>query len=141
MEIKSIAEVLDLLNDIRKYLYKTTKIDPVVAPKLVTSPAIQFSVIKGIIYKSRMLYQSQGKWFVDVPRHPTYIKCTLIPCVRSDFKPGDVVFMEISDDKHFQDLENYYIILNSKEAACWCDSGEVHTTNCDFNYHYKVEIE
>lgn len=140
MEIKSIAEVLDMLKSIQEYIYKTTKPPAVLHDPRVTPLDIQFTVNKGIIFHGKMLYMGQGSWLVDVARSPMYTACSLTPIARNYLKPGDVAYMTSDADADFEDLDDYYIILNETEAACWCKSGEVHIVNCSFEYYYKVEI-
>lgn len=146
--IQSMAHVLDMLGEIKKYLYDVSKNGPAKqAPEIRTPPNLRFQTSSdaysaGILYEkqSLMLAKYHGHWVVDRVHRHCYSECILTPCKREDLKMGDVAYMSSDDEPDFTGLDDYYIMLDDDKAVCWCDRGETHIIIDKFVYNYRVEV-
>lgn len=146
-----MAHVLDLLEDIKKYLYVRSREqdDGHIAPDVVYTSKIRFQTCSdthsaGILsgQQSLMFAKYQGHWVVDQVRRSCYSKCLLTQCEHNDLKLGDVAYMSSEDKLNFENLYEYYIILNDDRAICWRKSGEIRIVLkiCLFVHIFKVAV-
>lgn len=142
--IASTAQVLDMLEDIKKYLYVQSKKQDAGHTSLNlfrSPPGIEFSKEGGLRFQDKMLYWKDVMWQVSPLHHNRYSTCKLTPCTRSDLRPGDIAYMSLHKEHDFCCLGDYYIIISGDEAVHWEGSGNVTISIVNFDYNYRVEIK
>lgn len=148
-QIQSMTHVVDLLDEIKKYIYVRLKEqEPIrsIGHDIRSSGGIVFCISAGresagIVFQRRKLFLDVIKqWGVKSTTLTAYTECLLTPCERNELKEGDIAFMTNSDGYGYNKLKDYYIIVNEQEAVHWSVLGDVHICLDNFTYNFKVEV-
>lgn len=146
--IQSMAHVLDMLEEIKKYLYVQQQdakqtLDAVRTPSKIGFQTCSRNHSAGVIcgQQSLMFAKFQGHWVVDQVRRSCYSECLLTQCEPNDLKSGDVAYMSSKNIPDFENLSDYYIILDADKVICWDESGEINVLDKNsFVSIFKVKV-
>lgn len=147
-QIQSMTQVLNTLDDIKKYLYVRSKEQDAghIAPDLRTPMTVSFAPVcslysAGLVYNSQVLQYmaSHNIWEVNRLLVDCLSQCTLTLCERNDLKPGNVAYMTNEKEPDFEDLDDYFIITKNDEAVHW-RGGNIVICDQSFTNIFRVEI-
>ena len=62
----------------------------------------------------------------------------LVPINREDLKPGDVVYRSDTEDRSFDQIDDYGIVLNPDETAYPTYENEIHIDDLEYSFWWKV---
>ena len=139
--ISGIAEVLDMLENIKVFLTKSD--DPKITGQCINFQMSTTEYTAGIVREGQVLLlsKSKGIWMITpggIIR--TYQQRKLERIKRCDLQTGNIALMTSEREPDLSLLAKYYLILDEEHAACWCVDGSVEICKQKWGRCWKVVI-
>ena len=123
------------------------QIEKLLGSKLRTPDNIRFNAgPEGFVYglffnNDKQALGFSGRQFNVQAGHINPIFTTnrkLVPINREDLKPGDVVYRSDTEDRSFDQIDDYGIVLNPHETAYTTYQNEIHIDDLGYSFWWKV---